>query len=382
MKKVIIAIDSFKGSLSSFEAGESAAKGIKRIFPECEVISIPVSDGGEGLTDVLIAATSGKKVVLQAHDPLMNLRQTYYGISGDGKTAFIEMANISGLTLVPLEQRNPMLTTTYGTGEVIKDALEHGCRNFIIGIGGSATNDAGMGMLQALGYKLKDKDGRVLDIANGQTMSQVASIEGDDRCPAILASHFTVACDVNNPFFGAQGAAAIFAPQKGADKEMVNILDMGMRRIATVIRQTTGIDISEIPGSGAAGGMGGCLRAFFNAELKPGIELVLKVLDFSNRISDADLVITGEGKADKQTVMGKVAHGILKEADKWNVPVVLLAGSIEDSEILNEAGFTAVFSITPAPMPLKQAMHADVTRRNIERTAEQIARIIQIQAKL
>ncbi len=382
MRKVIIAIDSFKGCLTSLEAGEAAARGIKSIFPECEVICMPVSDGGEGMADVLITATSGKKITLQAHGPLMKLREAHYGVSGDEMTAFIEMANISGLTLVPMEQRNPMLTTTYGTGEVIKNALEYGCRNFIIGIGGSATNDAGLGMLQALGYKLKDKDGRVLDIANGQTMRQVASIDDNGIYPAIRESHFTIACDVNNPFFGAQGAAAIFAPQKGADKEMVDILEKGMRHVATVMRQTTGIEISDVPGSGAAGGMGGCLRAFFNAELKPGIELVLKVLNFSNRISDADLVITGEGKADKQTVMGKVAHGILKEADQWNIPVVLLAGSIEDSEILNEAGFTAVFSITPAPMPLKQAMQTDIARRNIKRTVEQIARIIQSQAKL
>ena len=378
MRKIIIAIDSFKGCLTSKEAGQAAANGVKAIFPSCEVICLPVADGGEGMVEVLVEATKGKMVEVEAHDPLMNLHHTHYGISGDGTTAFIEMASISGLTLVPLEQRNPMLTTTYGTGELIRDALEHGCCNFIIGIGGSATNDAGLGMLQALGYVLKDEDGKELGVANGHIMSQVAFIDTDTVNPLLKQARFTVACDVNNPFYGIQGAAYIYAPQKGADEEMVRTLDKGMRHIAEVYQQATGREISHIPGAGAAGGMGGCLHAFFNTELKPGIKLILEALNFADQIKDADLILTGEGKADQQTVMGKVPYGVLEEALKQQIPVILIAGSVSDVHELNKAGFTGVFSITPSPLSLEQAMLPDFTRSNIQRTVEQIVRITQL----
>ena len=298
MRKVILAIDSFKGCLSSKEAETAAAQGIRHAFPTCETICLPVADGGEGMQRVLTEALNGQEIRLSAHDPLMQMRQTAYGLSGDGTTAFIEMAAISGLPLVPLRQRNPSLTTTYGTGELIKDALNRGCRRFVIGLGGSATNDAGLGMLQALGFRFRDRYGNELGKAQpmcGQLLSEIAVIESSTALPALREARFTAACDVCNPFFGPEGAACVFAPQKGADPEMVAALDKGLQHLAQVIRQTTGHDIATMPGAGAAGGMGGTLSALLNAELKPGIDLLLDLTDFDKLIEGADLIITGEG---------------------------------------------------------------------------------------
>ena len=338
MNKAIIAIDSFKGCLTSEEAGSAVMEGIKTIFPDCETLLFPIADGGEGMLDILTSATKGKYRTLPAHGPLMELVQGRYGISGDGQTALIEMAAVSGLPLVPEDKRNPMLTTTYGTGELILDALEQGCRHFIVGIGGSATNDAGLGMLQALGFRFLDKRGNLLG-TGGRIMSQVASIDTSAVHPALKEARFTIACDVRNPFCGSDGAAYVFASQKGADAKMVKELDTGMQALSRVILSTTGKDISDIPGAGAAGGMGGGFLAFLNAELKPGIRLMLDVLDFGKRITGADLIFTGEGRADRQTVMGKVPSGILEEARKQNIPVIVLAGSIEDAAQMNRAGF-------------------------------------------
>ena len=290
MNKAIIAIDSFKGCLTSEEAGSAVMEGIKTIFPDCETLLFPIADGGEGMLDILTSATKGKYRTLPAHGPLMELVQGRYGISGDGQTALIEMAAVSGLPLVPEDKRNPMLTTTYGTGELILDALEQGCRHFIVGIGGSATNDAGLGMLQALGFRFLDKRGNLLG-TGGRIMSQVASIDTSAVHPALKEARFTIACDVRNPFCGSDGAAYVFASQKGADAKMVKELDTGMQALSRVILSTTGKDISDIPGAGAAGGMGGGFLAFLNAELKPGIRLMLDVLDFGKRITGADLIL-------------------------------------------------------------------------------------------
>lgn len=375
MKKAVLAIDSFKGCLTSAEAEAAAAEGVHAALPECEVIRIPVADGGEGMLDVLIAATHGKSISVQAHGPLMELREARYGISGDGQTAFIEMAAISGLPLVAPEKRNPMQTTTFGTGELIRDALQRGCRHFIIGLGGSATNDAGLGMLRALGFRFPDKTGNVSGYG-GQMMGKVDSIDTSSVHPLLSGCTFTAACDVRNPFYGTNGAAYVFAPQKGADAAMIEALDAGMRHLAAVIFRTTGKDISSCPGAGAAGGMGGSLSAFLNAELKPGIQLLLEMQNFAEQIKDADLIITGEGKSDRQTVMGKVPYGILTEARKQHIPVVLIAGGIEDTDILTRTGFHGIFSITPSPVALEQAMQPEFARMNIRRTVEQICRII------
>ena len=375
MKKAVLAIDSFKGCLTSAEAEAAAAEGVHAALPECEVIRIPVADGGEGMLDVLIAATHGKSISVQAHGPLMELREARYGISGDGQTAFIEMAAISGLPLVAPEKRNTMQTTTFGTGELIRDALQRGCRHFIIGLGGSATNDAGLGMLRALGFRFPDKTGNVSSYG-GQMMGKVDSIDTSSVHPLLSGCTFTAACDVRNPFYGTDGAAYVFAPQKGADAAMIEALDAGMRHLAAVIFRTTGKDISSCPGAGAAGGMGGSLSAFLNAELKPGIQLLLEMQNFAEQIKDADLIITGEGKSDRQTVMGKVPYGILTEARKQHIPVVLIAGGIEDTDILTRTGFHGIFSITPSPVALEQAMQPEFARMNIRRTVEQICRII------
>lgn len=375
MKKVVIAVDSFKGCLASAEAGEAAAAGIRGVFPECEVCCVAVADGGEGMLDVLVAAAGGKYVPVRAHGPLMEMRSARYGISADGKTAWIEMASVSGLPLVPVEKRDPMLTTTYGVGEMIRDALERGCRDFVIGIGGSATNDAGLGMLQALGFRFLDRSGNILG-TGGRVMARIVSIDTAFVHPALKDSRFTVACDVRNPFCGPQGAAFVFAPQKGADRSTVNELDTGMRALAGVILRFTGKDISGYPGAGAAGGMGGGLLAFLNAELKPGISLLLEASGFFEKLKDADLVITGEGKADRQTAMGKVPSGVLEEARKRQIPVILLAGGMEDADELNRAGFQGVFSIVPGPVSLEKAMDPDFARANIRRVTEQLCRVI------
>lgn len=356
------------------EAGKAAAEGIRSVYPECEVICLPIADGGEGMLDVLIMATNGQEIPISAHDPLMKWHNTYYGISENGKTAFIEMASISGLPLVPPEKRNPMLTTTYGTGEIIRDALERGCRNFTIGIGGSATNDAGLGMLQALGFHFSDKKGKEIGTGRGEALIKVAHIDSTCVHPALNSCRFTVACDVQNPLYGPEGAAYVFAPQKGADREMVEALDAGLQNFAEVIRHTTGKDISNHPGAGAAGGMGGSLLAFLNAELKPGIQLMLEALEFNHKIKNADLIITGEGKADRQTLMGKVPSGILAEARKQDIPVILLAGNIEDSDELQRAGFEEVFSVNPPFISLEEAMRPEVARKNIQQTVECICK--------
>lgn len=380
-QKIVIAIDSFKGCLTSAEAGEAAAQGVHAACPECQTIVLPVADGGEGMLDVLLAASNGKRITVRAHDPLMQPCDASYGISGDGNTAFIEMAAISGLPLVPADKRNPMKTTTFGTGELIRDALERGCLRFVIGLGGSATNDAGLGMLQALGFRFFDKEGHEVGSMKkgialcGALLSAISSIDSSSAHPALKKACFTAACDVRNPFFGPNGAAHVFAPQKGADADMVKELDIAMQHLSDVIFHTTGKDVSLHPGAGAAGGMGGGLHAFLDAQLKPGIELLLETLDFAEKIKDADLLITGEGKSDRQTLMGKVPSGILQEARRQHIPVILLAGAIEDAGILNAAGFRGVFSITPSPISLEQAMQPEFAQENIQRTVEQICRI-------
>ncbi|MDR1056049.1 MAG: glycerate kinase [Prevotellaceae bacterium] len=377
MKKVVVAMDSFKGSLSSEEAGEAVKKGVLSVFPDCNVLQFPVADGGEGVLEVLVSAMRGEYISVHVHNPLMELIETRYGISGDGKTALIEMALVNGLTLIPIFERNPMQTTSFGLGELVKNALDRGCRDFIIGIGGSATNDAGLGMLQALGFHFFDKNGKELGMG-GKIMPEVTSIDLSLAHPALKHACFTIACDVNNPFCGPNGATYVFAPQKGADANMLQKLDSGMFSLSKVIAETTGQNIIDYPGAGAAGGIGGVFRAFLNAILKPGIQLLLDKLDFMEKIKDADLIITGEGKVDKQTLMGKVPFGILEEAKKQNIPVVVIAGSMEDTAVLNEAGFKAIFSITPGPVSLEEITMPNTAKANVFRLSSQICSVISL----
>ena len=374
MKKIVVASDSFKGCISSLEVACAAEKGIRKVLSGCEVVSIPAADGGEGTTAALVAAMNGRFVSCEAHDPLMNPIRAEYGILGDGLTAVIEMASASGLFLVPPQKRNPMLAATCGTGDLIKDALQRGCRRFLIGIGGSATNDAGTGMLQTLGFRFLDSAGNELG-QGGQILEQIASIDSEKAVPALHESVFTVACDVNNPFSGENGAAFVYARQKGADDAMIDKLDKGLKHFADVIRTTLGKDIDTIPGAGAAGGLGGGFLAFLPATLKPGIQMVLEALNFDSRIRNADLIITGEGKLDRQTGMGKTPAGILEAGKRQQVPVIAIGGSVEETDALMQQGFLAVMSIQPGPVSLEQAMNKSFTCRQIERTVEQIIRL-------
>lgn len=366
MKKIVLAIDSFKGCLSSKEIEQCIAEEIHRILPSCQTVCIPIADGGEGMLDTLIEATQGTFVSTQAHDPLMRIRPARYGILGDQRTAIIEMAEINGLTTLSPIKRNPMKTSTYGTGELIKDALEKGFRRFIIGIGGSATNDAGMGMIQALGAHLYDKQGNELE-QGGKIMEQIAHIDLNHLHPALKEATFIVACDVQNPFCGPQGAAYVFARQKGASEEQIRQLDEGMRHLALLIERDFSYNINKVKGSGAAGGLGGAFATFLQAHLQSGIDLLLDAVDFDRKITNADWIITGEGKADRQTAEGKVPAGVLKRAKKANIPVMLIAGKVEDKACLKQMGFARIVQISPDNLPLEEAMRPEVTRENTQR---------------
>ena len=364
MKKIVLAIDSFKGCLSSKEIEQCIAEEIHRILPSCQTVCIPIADGGEGMLDTLIEATQGTFVSTQAHDPLMRIRPARYGILGDQRTAIIEMAEINGLTTLSPIERNPMKTSTYGTGELIKDALEKEFRRFIIGIGGSATNDAGMGMIQALGAHLYDKQGNELG-QGGKIMEQIAHINLNHLHPALKEATFIVAYDVQNPFCGPQGAAYVFARQKGASEEQIRQLDEGMRHLALLIERDFSYNINKVKGSGAAGGLGGAFATFLQAHLQSGIDLLLNAVDFDRKITNADWIITGEGKADRQTAEGKVPAGVLKRAKKANIPVMLIAGKVEDKECLQQMGFSRIVQVSPDNLPLEEAMQPEVTRENL-----------------
>ena len=366
MKKIVLAIDSFKGCLSSKEIEQCIAEEIHRILPSCQTVCIPIADGGEGMLDTLIEATQGTFVSTQAHDPLMRIRPARYGILGDQRTAIIEMAEINGLTTLSPIERNPMKTSTYGTGELIKDALEKGFRRFIIGIGGSATNDAGMGMIQALGAHLYDKQGNELG-QGGKIMEQIAHINLNHLHPALKEATFIVACDVQNPFCGPQGAAYVFARQKGASEEQIRQLDEGMRHLALLIERDFSYNINKVKGAGAAGGLGGAFATFLQAHLQSGIDLLLNAVDFDRKITNADWIITGEGKADRQTAEGKVPAGVLKRAKKTGIPVMLIAGKVEDKACLKQMGFSRIVQISPDNLPLEEAMRPEVTRENTQR---------------
>ena len=371
--KILIAIDSFKGSLTSEEAGQAAQIAIQQTRPNIETEIIPIADGGEGMLSVMQKAIGGTMHTLLVHNPLMEIIPASYGISSDRKTAFIEMANASGLTLIPEEKRDPLKTTTYGTGELIRDALENGCTEIIIGIGGSATNDAGIGMLQALGYRFLDKQGNALG-QGGEMMGEVVHIDISRKHRKLKNAHFIVACDVQNPFYGPDGAAYVYARQKGADERTIAELDRGMQHFAKVLQRWTGMDIGLTAGSGAAGGMGGGMMALLGAELKSGADLLLDISRFDERIADADLIITGEGRIDKQSLMGKIPGKILQRAQAHGIPVIAIAGSVEEEALLLEAGFAGVYATKPAGMPLEEAMKKEVARECVCQTVNSLFR--------
>lgn len=356
--KVVICPDSFKGSLSSIEAAEAIARGIRLAINSepVDVVKIPIADGGEGTVDALTSATGGEVKHICVQDPLMRQTDSFYGVVGDGSTAVIEMAAASGLVLLANDERNPLITTTYGTGELLAAAVDTGVSKIVIGIGGSATNDGGSGAMRALGARFLDKDGNDLP-HGGAALAYLAHIDMSGfRFPLDRVS-VEVACDVSNPLTGPMGASAVYGPQKGATPEMVAELDAALANYAEVVKRDLGKDIDKMPGAGAAGGLGAGLAAFLDARLRSGIDMVLDAAHFDQVITDADLIITGEGRIDEQTAYGKTIGGILKRASGPKVPVVAIAGAVQgDVRVLFDAGLVAAFSITPGPVALDYAM--------------------------
>jgi len=371
--KIIICPDSFKGSLSASDAAAAIDAGVASAFSDAKRELIPLADGGEGTVDALTSVSGGQIINLEVAGPLGEPVQAYYGVMGDGKTAVIEMAAASGLDLVPSAKRDPRFTTTYGTGQLILDAYNRGYRSLIIGIGGSATNDAGTGALSALGVRFLDAHGQVLP-PGGAALAHLSKIDTSAMKIDPSTLNIRVACDVTNPLVGPEGASVVYGPQKGASSEIVRELDDALRNFASIVERDLGITIANTPGAGAAGGLGAGLMAFLDAHLESGIDIVLDVTRFDDRINDAHLILTGEGRVDRQTAFGKVISGVLKRAKRAGVPVVVIAGGVgEGSELLYPLGATGIFSIAPGPITLEESINS--TRELLSRTAENIVRV-------
>lgn len=366
MRKVVVASDSFKGCLSSWQVAQAVEEAFHDEMPGCDVVKLAVADGGEGSMDALVTTLGGRTINLIVSDPLGRPVKADYAMLDDS-TAVIEMARASGLTLLVQEERNPMLTSTYGTGQLISDALDKGCRRFMICIGGSATNDAGTGMLEALGYRFIDSEGNILKCSGG-VLRQISSVDVSNVHPALDESEFIVACDVDSPFCGPAGAAYVYGPQKGATQEMVEELDEGMRHFAEVISRTAGVDVRDMPGAGAAGGLGGALKAFLKARMRRGADMVLDAVGFDESIKDADLVITGEGRIDSQTLTGKLPYVAAERAASRNIPVVALCGCAEVDSL---PMFRTICTVTPEDMPLSIAMDPQVASMNVRNTVRE-----------
>lgn len=413
--KAIIAIDSFKGSMDSLEAGMAAAEGLRAAYPEAETLVYPLADGGEGTVQALVKGLGGTVERTLVTGPLGEKVVCEYGIltgdagSSDGATAIIEMAGAAGITLLKPEQRNPLYTTTYGVGEVIKDAIAKDCRKFIVGIGGSATNDCGIGMLQALGAEFLDEGGKQVPFG-AAGVEKIASIDTNKMLPELDGCQFRIACDVDNPLYGEKGCSHIFGPQKGATPEMVEEMDGWIKRFAGLTAeyfaqsgnrdeqtnhktQAKNVNITsnsqdikppqpafsspDYPGCGAAGGLGFAFRAFLHGQLEPGISIVLEEIKIEKAIQEGDIVITGEGRLDGQTVMGKAPVGVAKLAKKYGKPVLAFAGSVtEEADACNAAGIDAFFPILRQVATLEEAMDPETARRNMKKTVEQVFRVI------
>lgn len=370
--KITIAPDSFKGSLTALEVCDAIATGIAALDPDIECIKAPMADGGEGTVQSLVDATGGQLRTVTVRGPLGQPVEAAYGLLGDGATAVIEMAAASGLPLVPPELRNPLHTTTFGTGELIRAALDAGARQFIIGLGGSATNDAGLGLAAALGAKLLDEAGHEIG-PTGEGLGQLAAIDVSGFDGRIAGARFRVACDVDNPLFGPTGAAYVYGPQKGATPETVAQLDEGLRRFAQVARRDLNAEVADLPGAGAAGGLGAGLMAFCGATLEPGVRIVIETVGLRERMRGSDLCITGEGRLDSQTAFGKTPKGVADVANELCVPCIAIAGSVAPDAGLNDM-FAAVFSLCNEPMTLEQAMQPETARRLIACAAAQAVR--------
>lgn len=372
--KIVVAIDSLKGSMTSMEAGRAIREGIRNVLPDAEVIVKPLADGGEGTTEALVEGLGGEMAEVRVHGPLETPVDACYGIIRKTGTAIMEMAAAAGIILVGKDRR-PLDATTYGVGEMIRDAVEKGCRNFIIGIGGSATNDGGIGMLTALGYEFLDAQGKAVGIGAG-ALKDVASIRTDHVLPELRECSFKIACDVTNPLCGTNGATYIYGPQKGVTEDLRDELDAAMAGYAQVTKTCIGTDHMESEGAGAAGGMGFAFLSYLHADLQPGIELVLEAVGMEKTMEGADLVFTGEGRLDGQTAMGKAPVGIAKLAKKHGAKVVALAGAvIEGAEKCNDSGIDAFFPILRRIVTLDEAMDPGTARENMIRTTEQVIRL-------
>ena len=376
--KIVIAPDSYKESLSALEVAQAVEAGFREVFPDADYVLLPMADGGEGTVEAMVAATGGRKEIVAVAGPLGERVEAFYGLTGDGDTAVIEMAAASGLMLVAPAARNPLCTSSRGTGELIRAALDAGARRFILGIGGSATNDGGAGMVQALGARLLDADGRDLD-GSGGDLARLQRIDVSALDARLADCRIEVACDVDNPLTGARGASAVFGPQKGATPEMVQVLDANLGRFARIVERDLGVAVDQVPGAGAGGGMGAAMLAFLGATLKPGIEIVTAALDLDAHVRDADLVITGEGRIDFQTVHGKTPIGVARVAKRHGKPVIGIAGALgANVGVVHEHGIDAVFSVLSRPCTLDEALRDAAA--NIELTARNVAAVLGMDA--
>lgn len=372
--KVVVAIDSLKGSLTSMEAGMAIKEGILAAKPDAEVVVKPLADGGEGTTDALIEGLNGKRIDVTVTGPLGDPVSCYYGYLSETNTAIIEMASAAGITLT--EEKNPLRATTYGVGEMINDAIQKGCRNFIIGIGGSATNDGGIGMLKALGFEFLDESGNDTG-EGGQALGKVQEIRTEHKNPLLAECYFQVACDVTNPLCGTSGATYIYGPQKGVTDDMKEDLDNAMAHYAEVTSKCLGNDFSDAKGAGAAGGLGFALLSYLNATLTPGIDLILNAVELEKELENADIAVTGEGRLDHQTAMGKAPVGVAKLAKKHGAKVLAFAGSVTpEATACNQAGIDAFFPIVRGITTLAEAMDPNNARTNMRATVEQVFRLL------
>ncbi|MBR5923313.1 MAG: glycerate kinase [Clostridia bacterium] len=374
--KVLVAIDSFKGSLTSLQAGNAVKNAILRVDENARVLVKPLADGGEGTAEALAFGLNVQTVKLTVNGPLLRPTEAKYIILKDTNTAVMEMAAAAGITLVSDEERNPLNTTTYGVGEIIKDAVKRGCNKFIVGIGGSATNDGGVGMLTALGFEFLDKDKKPIAFG-AKGLKDLCSIKTDHVIPELEKCSFTVACDVTNPLCGKNGCSAVFAPQKGGTPDMIIKMDEWLNKYAKAVKNVFPKANPDIHGAGAAGGLGFAFMSFTNATLKPGIDIVISETGIENEIKNSDIVVTGEGKLDAQSIMGKAPVGIAKLAKKYGKKVVAFAGCVSaDAEICNEHGIDAFFPILREVTSLDKALDSDYASHNLEAAAYQTFRLI------
>lgn len=378
MKKIVIAVDSFKGSLSTFQAGEAIAEAAKQVYKNVDASIYPIADGGEGTVETVISATEGELVKTVVTGPLGKKTEAVYGFIPKTKTAVMEMSAAAGITLIGENERNPMNTTTFGVGEMIADAVTKGCRNFVIGIGGSATNDGGVGMLQALGFEFLDEN-KMQVSPGGKGLKDIVEIRTENAIKELKECSFKVACDVKNVLCGENGCSAIYGPQKGATKEMIKDMDLWLEKYSHLTKKVIPTSDANYPGTGAAGGVGFAFLSYLNGKLESGSELVMELTGLEDGVKDADLVITGEGRLDGQTQMGKVPIGVARLAKKYNKSVVAFSGCVtDDAVVCNEHGIDAFFPILRKPCTLEEAMDTNNAYKNLKDTAYQVFRLLNI----